>query len=218
MALDIPHPRVADDQQTQNLDRLKPWAEQVDTDVAALETADAALDTRLDTVEDLASDTLAAYRTLQTTNIIGTGLGSITTTVRLMRADGVIHVSNTGFAWQGLYIDPADYAVTGKSTKLRVRAQIVTNGTDPNIDVTVGLYPVTAWGGSANLLAYSVGTVLGSVTFTNATLGVNNCYSSAGSDFDIPSAGNFALGVVGSSSQAANSALGIMAQLQLRHI
>lgn len=39
MALEIPHPRVTDDQQTQNLDRLKPWAEQVDTDVAALQAA-----------------------------------------------------------------------------------------------------------------------------------------------------------------------------------
>jgi hypothetical protein len=30
MALEIPHPRVADDKQTQNLDRLKPWADEVD--------------------------------------------------------------------------------------------------------------------------------------------------------------------------------------------
>lgn len=37
MALEIPHPRVADDKQTQNLDRLKPWADGVDEDIAALQ-------------------------------------------------------------------------------------------------------------------------------------------------------------------------------------
>ena len=52
MALEIPHPRVADDKQTQNLDRLKPWADGVDEDIAALEAADAALDSRVDALED----------------------------------------------------------------------------------------------------------------------------------------------------------------------
>ena len=52
MALEIPHSRVADDKQTQNLDRLKPWADGVDEDIAALEAADAALDSRVDALED----------------------------------------------------------------------------------------------------------------------------------------------------------------------
>lgn len=39
MALEIPHIRVADDKQTQNLDRLKPWADGVDEDIAALQVA-----------------------------------------------------------------------------------------------------------------------------------------------------------------------------------
>ena len=39
MALEIPHSRVADDKQTQNLDRLKPWADSTDDAVAGLEAA-----------------------------------------------------------------------------------------------------------------------------------------------------------------------------------
>lgn len=36
--LDIPHPVVADGQQTLNLERLKPWADTVDGRVTQLET------------------------------------------------------------------------------------------------------------------------------------------------------------------------------------
>lgn len=36
MALEIPHPRVADDKQTQNLDRLKPWADGIDGEIDAM--------------------------------------------------------------------------------------------------------------------------------------------------------------------------------------
>jgi len=36
MALEIPHIRVADDKQTQNLDRLKPWADGIDDEIDAM--------------------------------------------------------------------------------------------------------------------------------------------------------------------------------------
>lgn len=49
------------------------------------------------------------------------------------------------------YFDDADYAVGGKTQKLRIRAQAAVNATKPTIKFTVGLYPVTATGGQTNL-------------------------------------------------------------------
>ena len=58
MALDIPHIRVSDDQQTQNLGKLKPWADGVEDTADGLATDIAGLDTRITDLEDVDLGTL----------------------------------------------------------------------------------------------------------------------------------------------------------------
>lgn len=49
-----------------------------------------------------------------------------------------------------VYIDPADYAVTGRTTKFRVRVSFVTNATSPGSNVQGSLLQLTSPGGAAS--------------------------------------------------------------------
>lgn len=85
----------------------------------------------------------------------------------------------------------ADYAVAGKTTKLRVRMQIVTGSTSPGSTVvTGGLYPITISSGN-----WTMGTVVSGTTAASSGLATNTSKSFASSDATIPSDGLFALGV-----------------------
>lgn len=115
-----------------------------------------------------------------------------------------------------LRLDAADYAVTGKTTKLRIVAQVAANATAPAINFTFGLYPVTV-AGAADDVDFTYGTVTSGSTVAINTPSASTLTGSDGSDFDAPSTGAYGLGVVTSGGIANNSAVAVYAALQMRH-
>lgn len=111
----------------------------------------------------------------------------------------------------------ADYEVAGKTQKLRLRAQILTNATKPTIKFTFGLYPVTVAGG-ANVVTVTLGTVVsGSALEFNEPTASTVTFKET-SDFTIPSDGAYVLGVVTSAKLTASAAAILGAQLQTRSV
>jgi hypothetical protein len=130
-------------------------------------------------------------------------------------------VSGTGTLYPAnvMYIDPADYpTVNALTTKLRIRAVVEANDVAPGGSYTFGLYPVTrpATSGGAGLVIYTMGTVISgsTVAVTPAADSQNNV---VGSDFAIPAAGFYVIGVVTSANVATSAHVHISASLQLRN-
>lgn len=86
-------------------------------------------------------------------------------------------------------LDAADYAVTGKTTMLRIRATVTPGAFSPEADYIVGLYPVT------NASNPVLGTVLAGSEVTVASPAGATARRAVGADFAFPSAGIYALGV-----------------------
>jgi hypothetical protein len=119
----------------------------------------------------------------------------------------------------GFYLDPADYpTVNGITTKLRISGLVATNNTAPTVSFTFGLYPLTPLAGGAGQKSWTVGTVVsgsnGGVVTTPSANTNNNAVSS---DFSIPAAGVYAIGVALSGTTATNSFQFIKALLQYRN-
>jgi len=104
--------------------------------------------------------------------------------------------------------DTADYAMVGGTIQLRLKVVVMSNGTDPATDLVVGLYKADS-SGAANALSISPdGSVLSSVTLTNANLTASNPTTVTGSVFTAttgpveflvaPSGANTATGFAGS--------------------
>ena len=131
-------------------------------------------------------------------------------------------VSGTGSLYPVaiIYLDPADYPAVGALTaKLRVRAQLAVNDVAPTGNFTVGLYPVTrpATSGGAGVDIYTLGTVVAGSTVAQNTPAADSHNNMAGSDFAVPTAGFYCIGVVTTATVAASSHLHLSAQLQLRY-
>jgi hypothetical protein len=105
----------------------------------------------------------------------------------------------------------ADYEVTGKTQKLRLRAQIGVGGTAATITYTAGLYPLSVSGGG-----YSAGTVVSGSTVAIANPTSNSIAASNSGDFTIPANGIYALAVVFSGTSNVPADLSI--QLQTRSV
>ena len=120
-----------------------------------------------------------------------------------------------------IYIDGDDFTISGRTAKLRIRAQVAANTTSPGtINFVVGLYPITVAGG-ADTITYTSGTVVTGSTATVAYSGAGTSavtsHTSGGSAFSVPSDGIYTLGVVTSTALANNSAVSVHAQLQVLH-
>ena len=88
MALEIPHPRVADDKQTQNLDRLKPWADGIDGEIDAMPGSFAA-----DSIDPSQVAVAASSNISYSTNDLST-TGTYTTLASLSSLTTGIYVVN----------------------------------------------------------------------------------------------------------------------------
>lgn len=115
------------------------------------------------------------------------------------------------------YFNPADYAVTGLSTKLRIYVIQYTFATAPNITYTFGLYPLSSVSGGSASLVYNVGTVITGSTVARAASATNTTYIDVTSDFDPPSTGTYVMGCV-TSSAAAGAIYGATARLEYHHV
>jgi hypothetical protein len=111
----------------------------------------------------------------------------------------------------------ADYAVSGLTTKLQIRAQVLANATAPAINFTIGLYPVTVAGG-ASVLTFTAGTVVSGSTVAINTPPASTVTAGVASAITIPSDGTYMLGVATNASIALNSLVMVAAQLQTRNV
>lgn len=122
--------------------------------------------------------------------------------------------------WTGLpifYFDDADYLITGKTLKMRMRAQIGCNATKAALKFTFGLYPITVAGGP-NLLKPTLGTVIAGSPLEINEPAASTVTQAVGSDFTIPADGAYLLGVVTSATLTTNSWVNLSAQLQVRNV
>lgn len=115
------------------------------------------------------------------------------------------------------YLDDADFSISNKTQKLRVRAQVLTNATAPARTFTVGLYPVTC-AGAADELTFTLGTVVPGSAVAIASPSASSVTQGNSGDFTIPSDGAFALGVTTSGAPATSSVQLIYGYLQTRHV
>lgn len=115
------------------------------------------------------------------------------------------------------YFDDADYLITGKTLKMRLRAQIAANATKPTIKFTFGVYPVTVAGG-ADAITLTLGTVVSGSTIEFNEPAASTITQKEASDFTIPADGAYALGVVTSAGVTNNHSSILSAQLQVRNV
>lgn len=214
----------------ENFDRIAAWAtggigadnlaadavgtsELQDDAVTAAELADGSVG---DNHIAATAGVFAAYRTLDTQ---ATLTNTVAAADYFFGAGGsLIRETVDGGAPALLYLDDADYTIAGRTPKLRVRAQCATNATAPAITIATGLYPVSSVAGGAGVNQATLGAVLSGsqVTFTTPTASTPNQGNSG--DFAFPADGYYVLGVTFSGALAANAALGLTAQLQLRWV
>jgi hypothetical protein len=164
----------------------------------------------------LASPNNSAYRVIQVARTVlpaDAVAGTYLVNNSLASVSGASSVNG----YPVFYFDDTDYTVAGKTQKLRVRAQILTNATKPTLKFTVGLYPVTVAGG-ADEFKLTLGTVVSGSTIefnepAASTIGQGNS-----GDFTIPADGAYAFGVVTSATLTNNNVSSVACQLQTRSV
>lgn len=117
------------------------------------------------------------------------------------------------------YIDPADWNVSGRTTKLRIRAGVGTNAVAPGVTFTVGLYPVSTLTGSSGAApTLALGPVITGSQAAVATPGAGGGTWVLGADFNCPTAGAYALAVLTSGTTAVNALEYVWGFLQMRRV
>jgi hypothetical protein len=128
----------------------------------------------------------------------------------------IINESVLAFAPAAISLNKADYEVGGKTQKLRLRAQVMSNATKATIKYTFGLYPLTLEGSGVELKAV-LGTVVAGSTVEISEPAASTITGAAGADFSIPADGAYCLGFVTSAKLNANQSSFLQAQLQTRN-
>lgn len=115
-----------------------------------------------------------------------------------------------------MYIDPADFAVTSKTTEFRLRITGFTNTVAPVSSFTFQMAPINSVAGSAGALTLTLGAGTGStVVFT--TPGASSRMQSVSTTFSL-SANWYAITAINSALTATNSASFWRADLQVHNI
>jgi hypothetical protein len=114
------------------------------------------------------------------------------------------------------YLAAGDYAMSGRTTELRLRATLLANSAAPGITVKVGLYPVTANGGGNDKNNVTLGSVINEVTFSG--IGASSHSVATGTAFSFPSNGFYAIGVTTNGTLANNSLVDLTADLQVHNL
>lgn len=168
---------------------------------------------------DLASPNNSTYKTILESNR-PTGPDLAAGTYFLAYNTGVTSQSGASQPTQTLpffYFEAADFAVPGKTTKLRLRAQVGVNATKAAITFTVGLYPVSFAGG-VDELKVTAGTVVSGSTVALIEPAASSLTKGTSGDFTIPADGGYAVAFVSSALLTNNSAALLAAQLQVRNV
>jgi hypothetical protein len=117
------------------------------------------------------------------------------------------------------YLSAADYALTGWTTQLRLRATLLANSTAPGVTIKVGLYPVSGNTGGNDKNNVTVGTVVSGseATFSSVSPDSPNVATSPAA-FSFPLDGFYVIGVNTNGTLANNSLVDITADLQVRNV
>ncbi len=117
-----------------------------------------------------------------------------------------------------LYFDDADYAVSGRTARLRVRAQAFTNATASAITLTAGLHQITGCAGTADNIQFTAGAAVSGSTVAFASQTASTLGNGTSGDFAIPADGHYCLCVVLSAAMTADSVVAINTQLQVHWV
>jgi len=132
---------------------------------------------------------------------------------------GVTAQSSTAAAWSFLYLDPDDWSITGRSTKLRVVAACAVNDNAPAITMTVGLHPVGTPSGGVNVFNANLAAAVTGTTIAFATPAANSkSVQTYTTDIALPSEGWYGVGVEASGAMAANSVVEIPLRVEIRNV
>jgi hypothetical protein len=114
-----------------------------------------------------------------------------------------------------IYLDAADFTMTGRTPKLRLRVQAVVGGA-PGITFTFGIYPITVTN-SAGTAVLTPGTVIAGSTAAIATPGANSKQLVTSSTISFPTADQYIVAVALSGATAAASNMVGRVLLQMSH-
>jgi hypothetical protein len=120
------------------------------------------------------------------------------------------------FNFHIIAFDPADHLVTGKTAKFRLLVG-TSAGTAPGSNLTYGLYPVSAIGGSAQNVNVTLGSPVAGSTVTR-TAPATAAYRDTSSEFVAPSAGQYMFGFANSTAWSASSNVSWTWSLQVHWI
>jgi hypothetical protein len=164
---------------------------------------------------DMMSPNNVVYRLLhQVSSTFGAATAAAT---YLLTFGNATNATNGAAITASPYLDPADYAVEGKTTRYRLRAQVLINAVAPAVNLTFGLYPVSTVKGAAGGITFNVGTVIaGSTVAINAPAKESLNQGNSG-DFTAPAANFYVIGCVVSGSTAASSWINASCQLQMHN-
>jgi len=138
----------------------------------------------------------------------------------LSGTNGAVAIGSANSAVMGFVFDPSDWLTNSRTTKLRLRVQCVTNAVAPGVTFTVGLYPISAYGGASGAAPTitTLGTVVSGSTVAFASPGATTNTVSNSGDFNAPAFGAYAMGVACSGTQAVNSQVLLSVQMQMRQV
>lgn len=108
-----------------------------------------------------------------------------------------------------------DFAVAGKTLKLKIRAQAAVNSVAPTGDFLVGLYPITI-AGAAGKWKITLGEAIKEVLIENP--GASAVARKVSEEFEAPADGAYMLGFKRNTETAANSNTKLSAQLLYHHV
>jgi hypothetical protein len=192
--------------------------EEAATDLTSVESDVAAVATDLENALAPWADVARRYASMLASNFTADRyafLGSSSDIAAPAVASGGTHTL-TGSAIRGTPItfDPADYAVSGRTTTIRILGRVITMDTAPARDFTFILYPlVIASGASQVSVTFGTQVVSAAVLSPAATAIASRVVSAT---VAAPAAGLYALACNVNGAMAASSVVAVEAALQIR--
>lgn len=127
--------------------------------------------------------------------------------------------NTAGSAQAALYFDPADFAVTGRTTQIRLRSVLISNAVAPGQSLISSFKPIATWfTTSGSTLGIATLTGGGIVASNHTSIGANTREVITSSTATAPAAGYHALSVFSPGSLTAGAAVTMILTLQYRQI
>lgn len=135
----------------------------------------------------------------------GGQIGGGSTGTRVALPDSWTTSANAASGRAQFPLEPARYAIAGKTTMLQIVVALAVNDTAPGNTMTFGLYPISTVSGAAAQVVLGLGAVVAGSTVAIVTPAANAKPIVESAKFAMPALGLYALGVVHSAGTAANS-------------